>query len=169
MNILVRADSSSIIGTGHIMRDLVLAKQYKVGNIIFAVRELEGSINYKINNLPSEDETMAAIDIEKEFKHYLEIFTHDEELGKILAKVSFQELFNDKFLTENSKYTSMDDLIWRSGFGIMNLLEVEQVNQDKWNEYIARNTECKTWHEFGKLAMIDWMKHKLEEAKQAKN
>ena len=80
---------------------------------------------------------MAAIDIEKEFKHYLEIFTHDEELGKILAKVSFQELFNDKFLTENSKYTSMDDLIWRSGFGIMNLLEVEQVNQDKWNEYIA--------------------------------
>ena len=54
-------------------------------------------------------------------------------------------------------------------FGIMNLLEVEQVNQDKWNEYIARNTECKTWHEFGKLAMIDWMKHKLEEAKQAKN
>ena len=46
----------------------------------------------------------------------------------------------------------MDDLIWRSGFGIMNLLEVEQVNQDKWNEYIARNTECKTWHEFGKLA-----------------
>ena len=51
----------------------------------------------------------------------------------------------------------------------MNLLEVEQVNQDKWNEYIARNTECKTWHEFGKLAMIDWMKHKLEEAKQAQN
>ncbi len=29
MNILVRADSSSNIGTGHIMRDLVLAKQYK--------------------------------------------------------------------------------------------------------------------------------------------
>ena len=34
--------------------------------------------------------------LKKEFKHYLEIFTHDEELGKILAKVSFQELFNDK-------------------------------------------------------------------------
>ena len=111
---------------------------------------------------------MAAIDIEKEFKHYLEIFTMTrnwEDFGKGI----FSGLFNDKFLTENSKYTSMDDLIWRSGFGIMNLLEVEQVNQDKWNEYIARNTECKTWHEFGKLAMIDWMKHKLEEAKQAKN
>lgn len=33
---------------------------------------------------------MAAIDIEKEFKHYLEIFTHDEELGKILARYLFR-------------------------------------------------------------------------------
>ena len=37
---------------------------------------------------------MAAIDIEKEFKHYLEIFTHDEELGKILAKVSFHNVLH---------------------------------------------------------------------------
>ena len=40
MNILVRADSSSYIGTGHIMRDLVLAKQYLNENIIFATQDL---------------------------------------------------------------------------------------------------------------------------------
>ena len=47
-NILFRTDSSSIIGTGHIMRDLVLAKQYKENNIIFATQNLQGNINHKI-------------------------------------------------------------------------------------------------------------------------
>jgi len=47
-NILFRADSSSTIGTGHIMRDLVLASQYKESNIIFATQNLEGNINSKI-------------------------------------------------------------------------------------------------------------------------
>lgn len=47
-NILVRADSSSLIGIGHIMRDLVLVKQYLDTNIIFACQDLEGNINTKI-------------------------------------------------------------------------------------------------------------------------
>ncbi len=107
--------------------------------------------------------------LEKTFKYYLGVFTADKDMAKILNQVTFQELFNPKFLQENSKFTSMDDMIWRSGFGIMNLLEVENVNQDKWNEYIAQNTECATWHEFGKLAMIEWMKNKLDELKKSKN
>ena len=47
-NILIRSDSSSTIGTGHIMRDLVLASQYQDANIIFATQELDGNINHKI-------------------------------------------------------------------------------------------------------------------------
>lgn len=43
-NILVRADSSSTIGTGHIMRDLVLAKKYLCNNIFFATQNLEESL-----------------------------------------------------------------------------------------------------------------------------
>jgi UDP-2,4-diacetamido-2,4,6-trideoxy-beta-L-altropyranose hydrolase len=46
-NILFRADSSFKIGTGHIMRDLVLANRYQKNghNIIFATQNLEGNIN----------------------------------------------------------------------------------------------------------------------------
>lgn len=47
--IMVRADASSTIGTGHIMRDLVLAKRYfPKDQVIFATRALEGNINRKI-------------------------------------------------------------------------------------------------------------------------
>ena len=34
--------------------------------------------------------------LDKTFKYYLGIFTEDQELAKILNKVSFQELFNPK-------------------------------------------------------------------------
>jgi len=52
MNILIRADSSSTIGLGHIMRDLVLCKQlqeqFSSSNIFFATQNLDGNINHKI-------------------------------------------------------------------------------------------------------------------------
>jgi len=47
-NILFRADSSSFIGTGHIIRDLTFAKKYKNDKITFATQNLDGNINYKI-------------------------------------------------------------------------------------------------------------------------
>lgn len=50
MNILIRANSSSYIGTGHIMRDLVFAKKYKNSKIIFACEDLNGNINQKISD-----------------------------------------------------------------------------------------------------------------------
>lgn len=44
MNLLFRADSSSTIGLGHIMRDLVLATEYPSETIVFACQQLEGNI-----------------------------------------------------------------------------------------------------------------------------
>jgi UDP-2,4-diacetamido-2,4,6-trideoxy-beta-L-altropyranose hydrolase len=44
MNLLIRADSSSQIGLGHIMRDLVLAQHYPDDTILFACRDLLGNI-----------------------------------------------------------------------------------------------------------------------------
>ena len=82
-NILFRADSSSFIGTGHIMRDLVLSKQYKTENIIFAVRELDGNINYKI---------------EEEGYNKLILQTNDfEELDKIIKELNIDMIIIDHY------------------------------------------------------------------------
>lgn len=48
MNLLIRADSSSTIGLGHIMRCLVLAQQYPNDMITFACQDLTGNIMDKI-------------------------------------------------------------------------------------------------------------------------
>jgi UDP-2,4-diacetamido-2,4,6-trideoxy-beta-L-altropyranose hydrolase len=62
-NILFRADSSSAIGTGHVMRDLVLAEQFKDANIIFATQNLEGNINHKIEEKNYRIEILNSNDI----------------------------------------------------------------------------------------------------------
>lgn len=58
MSILFRADSSSTIGLGHIMRDVVLAKELG-GEIVFACQALEGNmierIPYEVKILQSND------------------------------------------------------------------------------------------------------------------
>jgi len=64
-NILFRADSSSTIGTGHIMRDLVLAEQYSDATITFAVQELEGNINHKIIEAGYNISVLKSDDIEE--------------------------------------------------------------------------------------------------------
>ncbi len=65
MNIIIRADSSSNIGTGHIMRDLVLAKQYKNENIIFATQDLVGNIKHKIIEAGYKIELLKSNDFEE--------------------------------------------------------------------------------------------------------
>jgi UDP-2,4-diacetamido-2,4,6-trideoxy-beta-L-altropyranose hydrolase/pseudaminic acid synthase len=82
-NILFRADSSSTIGTGHIMRDLVLASKYKDANIIFATQNLEGNINYKI--------------IENNYK--LEILNSNsiDELDSLIKKLDIDLLVIDHY------------------------------------------------------------------------
>jgi UDP-2,4-diacetamido-2,4,6-trideoxy-beta-L-altropyranose hydrolase len=44
MNLLIRADSSSTMGLGHIMRCLVLAQQYPDTTIAFACQNLDGAL-----------------------------------------------------------------------------------------------------------------------------
>ena len=64
-NILFRANSSSTIGTGHIMRDLVLAEQFKDVKIIFATQDLPGNINHKIEERNYVIEIINSNDLEE--------------------------------------------------------------------------------------------------------
>ncbi|HFU75478.1 MAG TPA: UDP-2,4-diacetamido-2,4,6-trideoxy-beta-L-altropyranose hydrolase [Arcobacter sp.] len=64
-NILFRADASSEIGTGHIMRDLVLAKEYKDDNVFFATQKLKGNIDFIIEDAGYLVKTLASNHIDE--------------------------------------------------------------------------------------------------------
>ncbi len=80
---LFRADSSSTIGTGHIMRDLVLAEQFEEANITFATQDLKGNINHKI----------------KEKNYTIEILHSNEvqELDALIKRLNIDMLVIDHY------------------------------------------------------------------------
>jgi len=82
-NILFRADSSSTIGTGHIMRDLVLATQYKDANITFVTQDLDGNINHKIIEAGYNLKLVKSNDI--------------KELNKLIKKLNIDLLVIDHY------------------------------------------------------------------------
>ncbi len=102
---------------------------------------------------------------EQLFQQLLERFKGEEKLNAKMQEVGFEDLFSIKFLSENSDFSSLDDILFRSGFGIMSPMEIARIPVDKWDEYIAKHCKCKTWHELGKLAMIDWMQNVISQEK----
>jgi UDP-2,4-diacetamido-2,4,6-trideoxy-beta-L-altropyranose hydrolase len=88
-NILIRADSSSTIGTGHIMRDIVLARQYKSTNITFATQDLDENINDKIKQNGYKISILKSNDI--------------KELDKIIKKLNIDLLIIDHYEIDYKK------------------------------------------------------------------
>ena len=131
-NILIRADASASIGIGHIMRDLVLAKQFKEAKVIFATQELEGNINQKIkeegfaveilasNDRDELDKIIKKLDIDLLAIDHYEIGYHDERQLKMqnptLKILSFDDtyerhycdiLLNHNICADESRYKTL--------------------------------------------------------------
>jgi spore coat polysaccharide biosynthesis predicted glycosyltransferase SpsG len=78
-NILIRADSSLTIGTGHIMRDLVLAEQFTDANIIFATQDLPGNTNQPLGVATYTIETQLPNDLK-------DLLPSSEEIREVLGE-----------------------------------------------------------------------------------
>lgn len=96
MNILIRANSSSYIGIGHIMRDLVLVKQYSNDNIIFATENLDGNINHKI--------------IEAGYKIELLKSNSFDELNELIKKLNIDMIIIDNYEINYNFEKNLKDL-----------------------------------------------------------
>ena len=109
MKILIRADASSRIGHGHIMRDLVLAGQLADKyEIIFATMDLPGNINNKIEqsgfplHILASNGTDELIDLIRLLDVDMVVFDHygmDEQFEKDIKEKSSVKIlsFDDTY------------------------------------------------------------------------
>jgi len=143
-NILFRADSSSKIGTGHIMRDLVLASQYKDSNIIFAVQALDRNINYKIKEAGYKVEILKSnalkevIGLVKKYSIDMVVIDHygiDYEYEKKLKKKT------------NVKVLSLDDTYERHYCDIL-LNHNISADKKRYKDLVPENCELRCGSEY---------------------
>ena len=100
---------------------------------------------------------------EKEFQALFAQFKAQPELNKLLGSVKYEDFFTYEFMADYSDFSSMDDMLFRSGFGIMSLAEVANIPPANWDAYIAKHTKYQQWFDFGKKAMTVWMQKKIAE------
>lgn len=161
MKLLIRSDSSSQIGLGHIMRDLVLATQYPNATILFACQNLEGNIIDKIPypvRILSSNDPKELIDLIRTEKIDRVIFDHygiDEHFEKVVkeatkativalddtyAKHYCDILINPNIYAQSEKYQTLvpSHTILRCGREF--LLIREEFYQALHNQYPSKNS-----------------------------
>jgi len=164
VNILIRADSSFAIGTGHIMRDLVLAKQFLHDNIVFATQDLKGNINHKI----------------KEANCKLEILKGNtfEELNSLIKKLNIHmiiidnyevDYFFEKKLKQNNsklKIFVFDDMYKKHYCDIL-LNHNINANEKKYKKLVPKNCELRCGEKYT-LLRDEFTKVKNQKIKKSK-
>lgn len=137
MNVLFRADSSSMIGTGHIMRDLVLASEYRDAKIIFSTQNLDGNINHKIIEAGYEIVLLKSNDIREVIK-----LVQNREITLVIIDNYTIDYFYEKELKEktNVEILVFDDTYEKHYCDIL-LNHNISADRKKYKELVPQN--CK--------------------------
>lgn len=160
-NILFRTDSSSTIGIGHVMRDLVLAAEYKDSNIIFATQELDGNINKKIKETGYKIELLRSNNI--------------EEVIKLVKKKSIDLVVIDHYgidfkfekklkMKTDVKILSFDDTYEKHHCDIL-LNHNISANKKKYKDLVPENCELRCGVKYT-LLRDEFIKEKKQKQKQ---
>lgn len=167
MNILFRADSSYKIGTGHIMRDLVLASQYKDSKIIFATQNLDGNINQKIIESGYTVKSLFSNDIDELIK----LIQRYEIEMIVIDHYEIDDLY-EKELKEKTgvKILSFDDTYEKHHCDIL-LNHNISANMKKYKNLVPKDCELRCGGKYTLLRdefIKEMAKYKLEKKKKKK-
>jgi len=78
--------------------------------------------------------------------------------NKVHNDIKLQELMTSEFISQHSHYMNLEHLLNESGFIIENLEDWKVVPDEKWNDFIVKNTSFSSWEEMQKEAMTIYIK-----------
>lgn len=83
-----------------------------------------------------------------------------EDLGEE-REVSFEELFTEEFMEENTDFSSIDDLLEAGGFHADTNEEFEAIPEDELDAHVAKTTRFETWEEMLSEATEQYISEQL--------
>lgn len=76
-------------------------------------------------------------------------------------QVSFKELFPNSFMKKYTSFSSMEELLDKSGFDVKSTEDFKAIPADLLDKYIASNTKFKSWEEMLEKATSQYAMKKL--------
>ncbi|WP_323737505.1 hypothetical protein PXD04_11350 (plasmid) [Methanosphaera sp. ISO3-F5] len=88
-----------------------------------------------------------------------------KNLGKLEGthEFSLSEILSDKFIVENTKFSSFDDLVEQSGLEFNVETYEELYNNKELNEFISLNTKFNSLFGMVEVASTEFMKNEILE------
>lgn len=75
--------------------------------------------------------------------------------------VNLRELFNDQFISKNSSFTSLGDLLDKSPFVVKSEEDFLAIPDDEWEKFITENTNFSSWEKMQDAAHSEWLDKQL--------
>ncbi|KPZ59552.1 hypothetical protein [Pseudoalteromonas sp. P1-7a] len=99
--------------------------------------------------------------IKKDFSGLKKLSKNLEELGN-KKSIALDELMNDTFISNHSKYKNFEELLNSSSFTVETAEDFKAIPDDEWDSYIGKNTEFDTWENMQRTAFKYYVKGEIK-------
>ncbi len=90
-----------------------------------------------------------------------ELSTSAQKLAEKEQVIPLPELLNPEFISECSKFDSVEDMFNSSGYKIKNQEDFAEIPSDQWDDFIKTNTSHESWKAMLGAAVQNWTAKKL--------
>lgn len=76
-------------------------------------------------------------------------------------QISLNEMFPDFFMLRYTNFSTINEMINKSGFKIENQDDFDNLPENEWRQFISGNTQFENWEEMKQTAAVEWTQKKL--------